>query len=273
MTSEFMTCVGQVAAFPPESSLIQVDGETPCWAWLGDGLAATLRRLRLITAILSLAWDTPWYLRDGPTEHIGTRWYGAAGPVSGSTYRWSETFDPSVGPLLLDLPDWFGDIERRLDGDQRAEGAIARALLIHHEALLCMREHPSLALLAFTSSIETLASRSDPLERCASCRAHIGSTRRFKHVVASVLPAEEAAMVVTAYDRRSRTVHDAKLHGREQIAGGWGAMSLYQPDEALRFEVGVMLNVQKASRCLLWRALDLPEPPSDPFRQGSATRA
>jgi hypothetical protein len=266
MTTDAMTVVGQVMAGPHVSSLIRVDGYTLCYAWHGDGETSTLRRLRLTSAIVSFAWDSPWYLRDGPTDRIEVTWADAPGPVSGNHYGWSTAAEGNrLEPLAVRLPSWVAKVASRLDEEAREDSPIYRAFLMHHEGLLVMREHPSLGLLTFVSTIETLAAMTEKLERCRTCNVVTGSTARFKRAIAQVLPHSDATLLAKAYNQRSRTVHDARLHGREHIAGGWGEMSLYRSDSTSLFESGVLPSAQKASRALLWRALDIDEPPTNPF--------
>ena len=265
VTSEFITHVSGVLAGEHVSALLQIDGVTDCWAWHGDGEASTSRTLRLIVAMLSLAWDTPWYLRDGPTDRVGATWHGASGPVSGSLYRWNDDDHYPLAPPRLELPGWFRDALQAARSGGDGEQLVERVLLMHHEGLLLAREHPSLALLAFVAAIESIAAADERLARCDTCRSITGSTARFKRAVGRVLEEDEAAQLAHAYDRRSRTVHDARLHGRENLSGTLGTMSLYEPDEAIRFEMGILVLAQKASRAIVWDVLDIPGQPDDPL--------
>ena len=78
-----------------------------------------------------------------------------------------------------------------------------------------------------------------------------------KAAVRSVLPAEEAAYLERAYSIRSRTVHDAALHGRELLSGGWGLMSVYVSDSLAHFEGGTVQAAQAASKAMILNALGL----------------
>jgi hypothetical protein len=264
MMTDMMANVMGALAGVHATALIQVDGATPCYSWQADGQAATHRRLRMLSAVVSLAWDTPWFLRDGPFDQVGVAWDGAAGPVSGYNYRWSGD-DQAMTPAAAKLPGWVADVEPTLLVDAQHDSAIHRALLMHHEGLLISREHPSLALLAFVASIETIAAMSETLEHCPECNVVQGSTARFKRAAVSVITEDEADRLARTYKQRSRTVHDAYLHGRESLAGGWGQMSLYRPDQALDFEYGTVAIAQKASRALLWRTLDIDSSPTHPL--------
>jgi hypothetical protein len=263
MTDMMANVMGAMAAVHT-TALIQIDGETSCYSWQADGQAETQRRLRMLTAIVSLAWDMPWCVRDGPFDQVGTTWAGAAGPVSGYNYKWSAD-EPAMTPPPAKLPDWVAGVEARLLAEAQHDSALHRALLMHHEGLLVSRDHPSLALLAFVASIETVAAMTEKLERCPTCNAVRGSTARFKRAARSVIPGDEADRLVSTYDKRSRTVHDGYLHGRESTGGGWGQMSLYLPAKALEFEFGTVSIAQKASRALLWRTLEIDGSPTHPL--------
>ncbi len=248
------------------SALVRVDGVADCWSWQGDGEMAALRRLRLHAALLSLAWDSPWFVRDGPTDSVDSTWVDAEGPVSGTSYRWIDKLDHFMAPPPIELPEWLGEVEVPLD-----PGVVQRALVMHHEGLLMTRDHPSLAMIAFVSSIETMAALQGELKRCETRRAQTGSTQRFREAVGSVVSNLEAQELSRFYDVRSRTAHDGALHGREVIAGGSGPMSLYLPDEFMEFEYQTLRTVQAASRALIWRHMDLPGEPLDPLRRVDGT--
>jgi hypothetical protein len=102
--------------------------------------------------------------------------------------------------------------------------ALHRAFLMHHEGLLVVREHPSLGLLSFIASIETLAAMRETLERCAECKVVIGSTARFKRAIATVR--SEARCAVPDKGVRPPIADRSRLKGSpagEYVAGGWGA--------------------------------------------------
>lgn len=270
--SEVLAHVGGVMATEHVSALLRVDGTTECWAWTGDGEVSARRSLRTLVALVSLVWDTPWYLRDGPNDRVDARWHNAPGPVSGSLYRWSDDPEYRLAPVRIRLPAWFGEAARQARDNDRARDAVNRSLLMHHEGLLLARTHPSMALLSFVATIESLAPKPQKSDRCETCGMITGSTARFKGALVQVLEKEYEAVVLSdAYARRSRTVHNARLHGREHEFGGWGEMSLYRSDDAMEFEFGLLSLAQKASRAMLWAALELPGRPTDPLRDLRST--
>ncbi len=132
---------------------------------------------------------------------------------------------------------------------------------MHHEGMDLRREHPSLALVAFVAAIEAIAQITKKPEKCDKCGMVLGSASRFRGAIEPALGEEEARLLGDAYGpRRSRTVHDARLHGSELQFGGWGSMSLFLPDDTFGFTAGTVVPAQKASRSLLLDALGVSLP-------------
>lgn len=249
---------GGVMAVPYSTALIKVRGAVACYAWDEDGNADTVQRLRIVTALISLAWDTCWYLRDGPLSPPEVRWADAPGPVSGYTYRW-RTAHEDAGPLSISSMTPQLIPERLPNAERKAVSLpwLRRALLMHHEALSLQRQHPSVALVAFISAIETIAANDRDPVRLAQRRHAKRDAERFAVAIAGVVSDEQADHLVDAYTHRSRTVHSSELHGTELDYGGWGRMSLYLPTTTLQFEAGTVLAAKEASRTLLRRMLGL----------------
>lgn len=94
------------------------------------------------------------------------------------------------------------------------DSALKHALLMYHESVVLEREHPSVSLVCLTSATEALAARRSPKrEKCVTCGQITGSTARFRSVLAEVLPFDKAKDVAGAYAYRSKTVHEAAMHG------------------------------------------------------------
>jgi hypothetical protein len=156
-----------------------------------------MRRLRRLAALLSLIWDAPISLRDGPSDHLGAIWAGAPGPVSGQHYGWWDSDERFTAPY--GLPDLLDSGEVAL----AADGRLAHAVLMHHEAMTLARGHPSIALVAFVSAIEAIAQISKDAPRCDCCKQIKDSTQCFRDVIAGVLPDEQAAYLTKSYEYRS----------------------------------------------------------------------
>jgi hypothetical protein len=117
----------------------------------------------------------------------------------------------------VEVPTWGDDAWERLDGNELLRDALA----MYHEGCLLEAAHPSFALTAFISTVETVTQLNKDAERCPNpdCNQVIGSTQRFKDAVGEVLSPERAELAATAYTPRSHTVHRGSLHGDEKHIG------------------------------------------------------
>jgi hypothetical protein len=106
---------------------IRVDGTTGCYVWNEDGQRRALERLRHVSAILSLAWDSCWAVREGPRPPDAS-FAGARQPLMGRS--WEPV--PPDSPLAIGRPNtvpaWLADAEQRIRGD--ASRRIQSALLM-----------------------------------------------------------------------------------------------------------------------------------------------
>lgn len=233
--------VGQFYHWP-----IEVRGSTSCYVWLRDGELTALARLRRLSALLSLAWDSPWIVREGPRDPA-VSFSGEDSPLQGHSWR------PIADEILRDsgrpisVPAWISDAERTMTQISR----LAHALLMHQEGLILRRDHPSMALVCFTAAVETLAQINKNPEKCPECGMVLSSRKRFEDAVRDVLDEEQAAYLAKAYPQRSRTVHQGRLHGTEMQINSFGRMSLFAPDEEAIFTAGTVQSAQEVSKRLL----------------------
>ncbi|MFD9441542.1 hypothetical protein ACFWBR_06395 [Streptomyces sp. NPDC060006] len=240
---------------------IQVKGETSCYSWDPEGELLAMQRLRKITALLSLRWDTCWELRQGPVVE-GTKWADIRGPLMGDSWRpvRKDNFLAEAG-VPIAVPDWLDRAEKLL-GEKRM---LRDAVLMHHEGLALRRGHPSIALVCFTSVIETVKQINKKPERCTGCEycegcgSVISSRARFEDAMRSVLGDDPAALLGSAYGMqgRSGTVHASRLHGLEAQANNSGPMSVFLPDQPFVFTYGTVGMAQEASRKLLLLTLGI----------------
>ncbi|MFC8665489.1 hypothetical protein [Streptomyces sp. NPDC057199] len=228
---------------------IEVRGATSCYTWCRDGELTALARLRRISALLSLAWDSPWLVREGPRD-ASASFFGMSSPLQGHSWRpiVDERIRESSRPIVV--PNWIADAERAMSQIPRS----ANALLMHQEGLILRRDHPSMALVCFTASVEALAQINKNPEKCSECSMVLSSRKRFDDAINGVLDEGQAAHLMKAYPQRSRTVHQGRLHGTEMQIGGFGRMSLFVPDEELLFTAGTVQAAQEASKRLLLNA-------------------
>lgn len=224
-----------------------VGGTVDCYDWDEDGIERAAEILRRLVEVLTLAWDWPMEVRVGPSA-TGINVAGDEKAVVPGLSAGAVAEDSLIrAEELVALPAWTNNAV----GVQTAT-PLTRALAAHYEASLLKSEHPSLALIGFVASIETLAAAAGgKLPRCPECKALQGSGQRFKDAVAAVLTPGELDLLGKAYDRRSRTAHDATLHGPESVLGMFPVPRLFLPDERMHFEWGTVHLAAKASRALL----------------------
>ncbi|MET9128021.1 hypothetical protein [Streptomyces sp. NPDC004528] len=233
--------VGQFFHWP-----VEVRGATSCYTWQRDGEVTTLARLRRISALLSLAWDSPWLVREGPRDPSAS-FVGMSPTLQGHSWRPITDGIIRESGRPISVPTWIADAERIMSQVPRS----ANALLMHQEGLTLRREHSSMALVCFTAAVETLAQINKNPEKCPECRMVLSSRKRFEDAIRGVLDEEQAAFLMKAYPQRSRTVHQGRLHGTEMQMGSFGRMSLFASDEEMLFTAGTVQAAQEASKKLL----------------------
>ena len=266
---------------------IRVTGKVRCYAWAKDGIELVSARLRVLVELLTLALDWPVEVRIGPYEALASVAMGTEaeplptakagrralrrirraliGAVHGqSGGQAAATGDegllvpglsaPTVpedhpwrSDAVTEVPEWVAALLVRSGLDNEAR----RALSAHYEATLLKADHPSMALLGFVASIETLAVPRKGLPHCPSCKAVLGSGERFGQALASVLSKEGIDLVGKVYSQRSKTVHAAQLHAAEEVLGMTPSHRFFSIDTRMNFEFGTVHLAAKASRRLL----------------------
>jgi hypothetical protein len=206
---------------------IVVTGHTRCEAWWIDGVSIAARRLRVVAALLSLSWGGTWTVHYGPGLPTDEDFRPFE---DGTGVRWSD--DGIQGSIVADVtvPAWLSEAEQILSNDK----GLTDALVMWHEALIVMERHPSLALLACVSAIEQLAQRTVKLKHCPTCNQYTKATERFTNFIEPYI-GEDAALepAMSAYDQRSRTVHESRTFGSEPMLGH---VVLEIPSKELEFE-------------------------------------
>jgi hypothetical protein len=229
---------------------VRVAGTASCYSWDEDGAEATASRLRYVVELLTLAFDCPMEVRVGPYE-ASIRVGGEEGlvvpglrvPTVPDDHLWRESMSAPTA-----IPTWVAEVLDASDLDTQ----VRRALSAHYEGMLLKSDQPSMALIGFVASIETLAIPRKGLPRCPTCNMVTGSGQRFRDALATVLSRDEVELVGNAYDHRSKTAHAGHLHGSEDVLGMFPIPRLFSRDVArLGFEFGTVHLAAKASRELL----------------------
>lgn len=174
-----------------------------------------------------------------------------------STIWWQRVDETAqFGPSRpVDPPDWMEHAWELLAKERYVDDACAT------EGLLLAREHPSFALIAFISTIETLGAKLFPPARCPQCKQITGSGERFRRALALVEDEATAVSLSKAYGPRSRTAHSSKLHGHELMRGALAIPGLFSLGQNFDFQWRTVFAMSGAARKLLAMALTRGLPP------------
>lgn len=137
---------------------------------------------------------------------------------------------------------------------------------MYAEAMKIERKHPSLAHIAYVSAIERIGQELKPPNKCCgvagdanlhceNCVAVKGASAAYRAALRTVLSQSETKRFfkLSYGKRRSKTVHEAVLHGNESTADSTMHHSLVQDNGHFSFEVE---RVKKIAREVLLAALD-----------------
>jgi len=131
--------------------------------------------------------------------------------------------DDDVYATRFKASGWLSSAYHLLDRDPE----MLSAANMYYEGISVLPDHPSLAFVCFVSVVETLSVRKHGYpDRCRFCNSYCGLGRRFRNTLKPVLDPDDVETVANAYDRRSRTLHEGKLHGRETYVGLIGETGL-----------------------------------------------
>ena len=241
---------GQISASYP----VVVSGRSPGYSQhVADEDGA--QHLSDLCGFLSIVLDKRWRILQAPH----------AFPIDPQTLpEGLQGFSPAdafTAPTPVALPAWTASALSRL----RTDDELRELVQAHHQAMSLELKHPSYALLAYVAVIEGMGARYVPLERCdccASCSVKLGSGRRFRKALALVLSNPETRQLSKAYERRSQTAHQGKLHGGEGVLGSMPSARIFSLEESRYFQWQHVWPLRRASRLLLEAEMqgELPPP-------------
>ena len=216
------------------------------------------RNLNRLCALLSVAFQAHWKIRDAPYPYEGQdrplplSRFGPEHLHQSAEENWHRS---EVVP-----PAWLPEGWHRAADDE----VLATALQAHHQGLKLEEVAPSYALLAYVGAVEGLGSKLEPLERCqccSDCPVQIGAGKRFRNSLKLVLPAKEVRYLFdNTYADRSKTAHEGRLHGGEGTAGIWPSARVFAPRPTSEdFRYRTLWDMRAASRKLLLHYLEVDE--------------
>jgi hypothetical protein len=235
----------RLVEYLPASSL---NSRSNFWSWpvIVEGTArgynwpaateAAARDLTRLCALLSVSWRRGWQVRQPPMQ-------GAGSSLTIPEYAAFEAHTPigdNIQRADASVPQWASGAWDILARDPTARNA----LTAYYEGLLVEDDHPSLALVAFVAVIEAIGKELHPPVR--------SYFERFRRALRLVAFEPEVERLRSIYDaRRSRTVHEAAIHGHELARGALPLASFFGPDPFSRFELKVVGQLNRLSRNLL----------------------
>lgn len=114
-----------------------------------------IRNLNSLVGLLSIAWKSTWQIIHSPgpegAEPLGVPATGIGIKPMGFHKMWASR-------QRRVIPKWLPNAFNKIEGDEH----VANALNTYHEGLLMQIQHPSFALVAFVSSVETIGRKLNP---------------------------------------------------------------------------------------------------------------
>ena len=225
------------------------------------------KQLRQACALLSAAWESTLEVKSGPNEGARDRPHVVEIPHFTSHTQLHLDDEPNFlrpnGEAAV-IPEWMPDALKRVD----SKPWLARAMDIYLEGLYAMWQHPSLAMICFTATVETIGTRIFTLPRCPECGADRGYRRAFSAALRLVATEESAASLDGVYRERSKTAHAGVLHGMETTPGAVGFL-YWSGFDSVAFR-GRPVRMEAVARKLLKMALLDELPAKGPLPAGSA---
>lgn len=193
-----------------------------------------LIELSILSSILSLVFERPWVVRREPLDLSDP-----FDKLKPSMLPDTEDADViSSPPIATELPSWSTTAwELCISSEQ-----VRAALLTYQEAVRMRDWHPSYALVAFMSALQTLGSRIKGKEK-----------KQIRTVLRTCLSEEEVTQIMRLYSTRGDTVHGGMLFGSEPYAGivHRGSYGPFQADPAIKFHLVTLEKLEEAVRSIL----------------------
>ena len=241
------------------STPIRVYGSSRGYSWDAASPRAA-RDLHTLCGLLSIAWNSPIVVREAAAPlDWGDRHVPRYPPWYRSLDDSTDEERPAGGEAVT-LPPWLDEAWART----QSAAYLVAALDAFLEGARSASRHPSLAAVAFTASVETIASRLYRLQHCAACKSSRGIGRAFKAALRHVVGEAEASVLDSVYSQRSKTVHAGVLHGGETRPGVISA-SIWSTDSSRDFRWQTLWRLQRAAGQLLEWALTTDLPPRAPL--------
>lgn len=201
---------------------------------------------RKTAIILSLAWNSTWYLLQRPTP-------SSPGVLKIPTNNFFGSKIPSLPHprKVRVIPTWASKAWALIDSDNEIESATTA----YYQGLMLEELHPSFALVAFITSIEIIGKKIAG-KKCTYCGERTKPNAAFRvGVDAVVKDKRKAKELYLLYKDRNGTAHDGELHANEEVLGYLSFPSVFVSDSKSMFVFTDLQKVKAISRKLLLIAL------------------
>lgn len=201
---------------------------------------------RKVAIILSLAWNSTWYLLQRPKSIA----LGALKIPDNKMFgRKIPSFPHPHKPRVI--PVWADKAWAAIDADAELEAATTA----YYQGLILEELHPSFALVAFITSIEIMGKKIAG-KKCACCGVNTKPNAAFRTGVNAVVKdSRKAEELHLLYKVRNGTAHDGELHANEEVLGYLSFPTIFVPDDKSIFIFTDLLKIKATSRELLICAL------------------
>lgn len=224
---------------------VVVQGKSKGYNWFVASNQAGLDTYR-IALLLSLAWDSTWYLLHTPQ------------PSDDGKIKIPKSSRADIMNHRLPhpkhykrFPKWTEKAWEVLDEDM----SIRNASGAYYQGILMTDKYPSYALIALISSIEAIGKKIIG-EKCSCCNKSTGYNQRFRAGVDEVVSdRKKAKEIYRLYESRSGTAHDGQLHGDEDALGSLHFPSMFAPSQSDMFIIRDLQLLRSVSRKLIIKAL------------------
>ncbi len=217
------------------------------------------RILHLISTVISVIFDAEVQLGRSPLPKLTSESEEKLDTFELSRPTEIDSFEPVViPPQLASHWSWI-----------ESTSWITNAFGMFAQATSIQAKHPSLALLAFVSAIETVGFALFPAtecpgiagqsstEHCSACMRKTGAAKAFRNALKLIrTKAEVKSLSSRIYSSRSLTTHTGKLHGLETLLG----MPTFQIglEDQPEYFFNEVWKIRNASRDLLMYCLEHP---------------
>ena len=172
-------------------------------------------KVNILSSLLSVGWGSTWTLLSSPNR--GDNIHLPDGEAMFGPEQLGRTIRQEVEIVSMELPDWIETAYRYVGDNIEAKNALA----MYNQGILVEYEHPTLALLAYTASLETIGVLLAKGEGATKKEIQrLRKKERFtKAVTFAVTDEELVKKVVGMYKTRGDSAHEAVLFGDESGYG------------------------------------------------------